>query len=92
MPANLIIQQLPCKVSTTNISSASSTTILLTRNDLRNRGISYSNPHLIELERRGRFPCRVTLSPAKVAWIEAEIDQWLNRRIASRSSSHGVRS
>ena len=67
-------------------ASASRPTILLTRADLRARGIHYSNPHLIELERRGLFPSRVTLSPAKVAWVESEVDEWLASHLAARAS------
>lgn len=77
--------------STRYTDSGSENRLLLSRADLKARGIAYSNPHMISLERRGLFPCRVTLSPAKVAWVEAEIDEWLNRRIASRSVSAEVR-
>lgn len=68
----------------TDNASLSKKTVLLTRADLRGRGITFSNVHQISLEQRGFFPRRVTLSPAKVAWIEAEVDAWLDNRIASR--------
>jgi prophage regulatory protein len=52
--------------------------------DLRARGISYSNVHLLRLEADGKFPQRVYLSPARVVWIEAEIDAYIARCIAAR--------
>lgn len=70
----------------TDDASLSKKIVLLTRSDLRGRGINFSNVHQLSLEHRGLFPRRVTLSPAKVAWIEAEIDAWLDSRIASRAT------
>ncbi|CAN5241642.1 hypothetical protein BH18GEM1_BH18GEM1_08220 [soil metagenome] len=36
------------------------------------------------LERAGTFPARVKIGPARrVAWIEAEIESWLEEQIAS---------
>lgn len=60
---------------------------LLTRDDLRSRGIRYTNPILLERERRELFPRRVYLSPAKVAWVEAGVDAWLDGLVAARTSS-----
>jgi prophage regulatory protein len=57
---------------------------LLGRRDLRMRGIDYSNVHLLRLEADGKFPRRVYLSPARVAWIETEIDEHIARCIAAR--------
>jgi prophage regulatory protein len=57
---------------------------LLSRRDLRERGIQYCNVHLLRLESDGKFPCRVYLSPARVAWIETEIDDYIDRCIAAR--------
>jgi prophage regulatory protein len=52
--------------------------------DLKARGISYSNVHLLKLEADGKFPRRVFLSPARVVWIESEIDDYIARCIAAR--------
>ena len=61
-------------------------TRLLSRNDLRARGIQYSNVHLLRLEEEGKFPRRGYLSPARVAWVESEIDDYIARCIAARGS------
>ena len=36
------------------------------------------------LQKSGRFPHSVTLSPNSVRWIEAEIESWLASRAATR--------
>jgi prophage regulatory protein len=59
-------------------------TCFLTREDLVRRGITYTNTHLLRLERRDRFPKRVQLGPNRVAWVEREIEAWLQQRIADR--------
>jgi prophage regulatory protein len=57
---------------------------LLSRNDLKNLGIDYCNVHLLRLEAEGKFPKRLYLSPARVAWVESEILDYLTRCIAAR--------
>jgi prophage regulatory protein len=57
---------------------------LLTRSDLRILGIRASNPTLLIWEAEGKFPKRLTLSPAKVAWLRAEIDAWIQAKAAAR--------
>ena len=37
-----------------------------------------------ELEERGDFPKRVRVSPRAVAWVESEIDEWIEARMAAR--------
>ena len=56
----------------------------LDRKGLRERGISYSNPQLWRLEQAGTFPRRVPLSTHRCAWIEDEIQEWIETRIAQR--------
>lgn len=58
----------------------------LLRDDLKDRGIAFSNKHLISLERSGRFPRRVRLGHSSVAWIESEIDAWQTGLAAARDS------
>ncbi len=41
---------------------------LLTRTDLAEMGISYSNSHLLKLEKDRLFPQRIYLSAQKVCW------------------------
>lgn len=70
----------------TEVPKFPSGTVLLRRADLRRMGIEYSNVHLLRLEARNRFPRRVRLSPAKIAWIEREVLDWLANRAAERSN------
>jgi prophage regulatory protein len=57
---------------------------LLSRSDLHALGIRASNPTLLMWEAEGKFPKRLTLSPAKVAWLRAEIDAWIQAKAAAR--------
>jgi prophage regulatory protein len=57
---------------------------LVSRRDLKSRGIDYSNVHLLRLEAEGKFPKRLYLSPARVAWVESEILEYIARCIAAR--------
>jgi predicted DNA-binding transcriptional regulator AlpA len=57
---------------------------LLGREALRKLGIAYSNVHLLRLEAEGKFPRRIYLSPARVAWLKAEIVAHVNRCVAAR--------
>ena len=50
------------------------------------KGIPYSRQHVGRLERARKFPRRIRLSPNSVAWIEEEIDAWLEDRAAERDS------
>jgi prophage regulatory protein len=53
----------------------------------RKTGLSRSS--IYRLMSGGDFPTPVQLSTHVVAWIEAEIDQWISRRVsASRSEAH----
>lgn len=56
----------------------------LSRATLKQLGIDYSNVHMLRLESDGKFPKRVYLSPARVAWIEFEVQDYLARCVAAR--------
>jgi prophage regulatory protein len=58
----------------------------VTTNDLSRRGISFSRMHLRRLEDAGRFPRRVHLGENRIAWLEAEIDEWVAERLAEREN------
>jgi predicted DNA-binding transcriptional regulator AlpA len=58
---------------------------LLRRVGLSARGIDFSNSHLWRLEQQGRFPRRVRLGNGRVAWIEHEIDEYLEGLAAARA-------
>jgi prophage regulatory protein len=58
---------------------------LLARAYLRRYGILFSAAHLLRLEAAGHFPKRLRLSPLRVAWVKAEVLQWIEQRAADRS-------
>jgi prophage regulatory protein len=58
---------------------------LLTRKELRSeKGIPYTRVSLWRLERLGRFPKHINLSPTTVAWVESEIDAWIAEKVSAR--------
>jgi hypothetical protein len=54
---------------------------MLTYKDLPAKGIHYHPNYLRELWTDDRFPKPVFLSPRKLAWPEAVIDEWINNKI-----------
>jgi prophage regulatory protein len=60
---------------------------LLTRADLRSLGIRASNPTLLAWEDENKFPRRISISAAKVAWVADEIDAWIDAKMAARASN-----
>lgn len=64
---------------------------LLTRNDLAEMGISYSNTHLLKLERDLLFPKRIYLSAQKVCWDVLEIEAWIEQQSAKRAGEYAPR-
>tara|TARA_Y100000588_G_C13577914_1_gene637443 strand:- start:358 stop:570 length:213 start_codon:yes stop_codon:yes gene_type:complete len=61
---------------------------LLTRTDLAEMGISYSNSHLLKLEKDRLFPKRIYLSAQKVCWDLSEVNEWLETQRARRGGVH----
>lgn len=47
-------------------------------------GIPYTPQHIARLEAAGAFPLRVKLGQNRVAWVLAEVDQWIQRRMSER--------
>ena len=45
---------------------------------------SISRSHIYALIESGEFPKQVSLSERSVAWVETEIDEWIDARIAAR--------
>jgi prophage regulatory protein len=60
-------------------------TKLLDYADLRERGIKYSRPHLWRMWNAGQFPRPVKVSPQRNAWLEADIDAWIESLVAERA-------
>ena len=59
---------------------------VLSDEDLRDRGIKYSRQHRHRLIKRGLFPRPVKMGGGTNAWLENEIDQYLQDRIADRDA------
>jgi prophage regulatory protein len=61
--------------------------VLIYRQLKSEKGIPYTRRHLRDLIAAGKFPRPVPLSSARIAWIEAEVDQWLAEKAAARSAT-----
>ncbi len=46
--------------------------------------VLYSPQHVARLEKAGQFPKRVQLGLNRVGWVESEVLDWLNQRLALR--------
>lgn len=63
---------------------------LIAYDDLKAKGISLSKCQIWRLERQGKFPKRVPISPARHAWVESEVDEYIENRIATRPRRHAL--
>jgi prophage regulatory protein len=48
------------------------------------KGIGYSRSQIYRKIRDGSFPRQVMLGDQRVAWVESEIDAWIDQRIRAR--------
>ena len=65
-------------------------TVLLRRPEVCRR-VGLKSTQLYELVSRGLFPRQVKLSDRASAWVESEIEDWINSRItASRGSERAA--
>ncbi|MDA7430286.1 AlpA family phage regulatory protein [Primorskyibacter aestuariivivens] len=46
--------------------------------------VLYSPQHIARLEKAGQFPKRVQLGSNRVGWVEDEVLEWLEIRLARR--------
>ncbi len=60
---------------------------ILNRKGLKDKGVLFSNVHLLRLEKEEKFPRRVQLSENRVGWLEDEMDAWIDARAAEREPS-----
>jgi prophage regulatory protein len=60
---------------------------ILSRTDLREKGITVSKPHLHRLINAGQFPRPFKVTPGRNGWLESEVDQYLADRIAARGGA-----
>ena len=47
--------------------------------------VPYSRAHLYRLEDKGEFPKRKRIGANRVAWVRAEIEQWLADRLEGQA-------
>lgn len=61
---------------------------LVSKKELRSLcGIPYTPQHISRLEAAGKFPRRVNLGPNRVAWVLAEVNEWIEERLSSRDTA-----
>jgi prophage regulatory protein len=52
---------------------------------IKKTGLGRTN--LYHMTKNGEFPASVSLGAKAMGWIEAEIDTWIEKRMAARQSS-----
>jgi prophage regulatory protein len=55
--------------------------------ELPRKGVTLGNDQRANLEAEGRFPKRVRITARTYAYLETELDDWLEARIAERDSA-----
>lgn len=53
--------------------------------ELRSR-IGYTRSYILRLEKSGKFPKRVKLGNNSVAWLESDVNNWINEKVAARDA------
>ena len=48
--------------------------------------VPYSSSHIWRLERLGLFPRRIRLEGNRVAWLQSEVNGWVEAKLAARNS------
>ena len=51
------------------------------------RRVPYSEAHIWRLEQAGKFPRRAHLGANRVAWVEAEINGWVDKCLRRREQN-----
>jgi prophage regulatory protein len=51
------------------------------------RRVPYTRQHLMRLEKAGAFPRRVQVGGNRVAWIESEVNDWIDGRASQRGQA-----
>jgi prophage regulatory protein len=59
---------------------------LINHKDLAAKGIPYSKPHLWRKEKDGTFPKRVPVGAGRYAYVESEVDAYVEALIAARDA------
>jgi prophage regulatory protein len=68
-------------------------TPLITWRELRDL-VPYTRQHVLRLEKKGKFPRRVHVGDARIAWVRNEVERWMASRVEARDRSQtaGVQS
>lgn len=53
------------------------------------KGIPHCRQHLHRLIKAGEFPRPVKVGLARNAWLESEVDAWLQKRVRERDAQAG---
>jgi prophage regulatory protein len=64
---------------------------LLDHDGLKAKGINYSKPQLWRKVKDKSFPAPIKIGAARNAWVESEIDEWVERLIADRDGVESKR-
>lgn len=59
---------------------------LLSKKQVREK-VVYSVQHITRLEQKGLFPKRIRLGDSRVAWLESEVDDWIEQKLLERDRS-----
>jgi prophage regulatory protein len=52
--------------------------------DLRTKfGVPYTRRHIYNLEAAKKFPMRVPIGENRVAWVESEVQDWVEQKIST---------
>ena len=60
---------------------------LLPYPSLKANGIPYSRVHLSRMVKAGQFPTPIQIGEGRVAWLEAEVNEWIATKVAKRSEA-----
>lgn len=61
--------------------------LIISRDYLKQIGVTVSNSSLLRWEQTGHFPRRIRLAGTHVAWLKSEIDAWLIERSEERKKT-----
>jgi predicted DNA-binding transcriptional regulator AlpA len=51
--------------------------------------VGISNTLLFNLEKAGKFPQHILLTPRCAVWLEADVDEWMRQRLDGQTNSRG---
>jgi prophage regulatory protein len=63
---------------------------LIAMNALGDKGIPYSRAHLYRLIRADAFPKPIRLGENRIAFVEDEIEAWLEKKVSERDAPRAV--